>query len=300
MGQLEEMQIFARVVEAGSITKAAEQLNIAKSAVSKRLAMLESRLGIKLINRTTRTSSITEAGLQYYQRSKLIIDEIEELNTQTTNTQKALQGTLNVAIPLSFGIEHLAPCFVKFMVEHPELNINVHLSDRKVDIVEQGIDVAFRIGELDNSSMQARKIAPIRHLLCANEEYLKTHGTPTKPEHLKDHKILRYNGTLNSGITFIDGKKEKSVVHMTAQITANNGDFLHTFACAGHGIIYIPSFICWKAIKSKEVVPILTNYQIPIIHLYAVYPQNRHLPQKVRLLIDHVIDCFGEYPYWDQ
>jgi DNA-binding transcriptional LysR family regulator len=167
MGQLEDMHIFLRVVETGSITKAAEQMNIAKSAVSKRLALLEHKLGIKLINRTTRMSSITEAGQHYYQRSKLILDEVDELNSQTSSSKRALEGTLNIAVPLSFGLSHLAPALDLFLKEHADLKLKINFSDQRIDIIEQGVDLAFRIGQLDNSSMQARKIAPIKHVLCA-------------------------------------------------------------------------------------------------------------------------------------
>ena len=255
MGQLEDMFIFLRVVEAGSITKAAEQLNIAKSAVSKRLASLEHKLGIKLINRTTRMSSITEAGQQYYQRSKLILDDVEELNSQTSSSKRALTGTLNIAVPLSFGLSHLAPALDLFIQQHTDLKLNINFSDQKIDIVEQGVDLAFRIGELDNSSLQARKIAPIKHVLCASPKYLREHGEPKTPDNLKQHKVLKYGGTDQGGFNFLTKEGKKQVIYIEPHFIANNGDFLKSLAESHHGISYLPTFIVWQSLATKTLVP---------------------------------------------
>jgi DNA-binding transcriptional LysR family regulator len=300
MGQLEDMQIFLRVVEAGSITKAAEQMNIAKSAVSKRLALLEHKLGVKLINRTTRMSSITEAGQLYYQRSKLILDEVEELNSQTSSSKRALEGTLNIAVPLSFGLSHLAAALDLFLQQHKDLKLNINFSDQKIDIVEQGVDLAFRIGQLDNSTLQARKIAPIKHVLCASPDYLKSHGEPKRPEDLKHHKILKYGSTDQSGLKFLAQDGTEQVVHLEPHFIANNGDFLKLLAESNHGITYLPTFIVWQSLATKTLVPVLQEYQMQTMYAYAVYPPNRHLPLKVRSLIDFLVQRFGDNPYWDQ
>jgi len=300
MGQLEDMTIFIRVVESGSITKAAEQMNIAKSAVSKRLALLEHKLGIKLINRTTRKSSITEAGQRYYQRSKLILDEVEELNCQTSSSNRALAGTLNIAVPLSFGLSHLAPALDLFLLQHSDLKLNINFSDQKIDIIEQGVDLAFRIGQLDNSSLQARKVAPIKHVLCASPEYLKKHGKPKTPDDLKQHKILKYGGTEQSGLKFITKAGKAQVVYIEPHFIANNGDFLKSMAESNHGISFLPTFIVWQSLAMKTLVPVLSEYQMPTMHAYAIYPPNRHLPLKIRSLIDFLVERFGDNPYWDQ
>jgi DNA-binding transcriptional LysR family regulator len=300
MGQLEEMHIFLRVVETGSITKAAEQMNIAKSAVSKRLFLLEQRLGIKLINRTTRKSSLTEAGQHYYQRSKLILDEVDELNSQTSSSKRALEGTLNIAVPLSFGLTHLAPALDLFLQQHTDLKLKINFSDQKIDIVEQGVDLAFRIGELDNSTLQARKIAPINHVLCASPEYLKLHGKPKTPDELKQHKILKYGSADQSGLKFLSQDGKEQVMHLEAHIIANNGDFLKSLAESSHGISYLPSFIVWQSLATQTLIPVLPTFKLPTMHAYAVYPANRHLPLKVRSLIDFLAERFGDNPYWDQ
>lgn len=299
MGQLENMHTFVRVVETGSITKAAEQMNIAKSAVSKRLSVLENNLGIKLINRTTRMSSITEAGQQYYQRSKLIIDEVQELDSQTSSDNRALEGLLNIALPLSFGLCHLAPALDEFLQLHPDLKLNINFSDQKIDIVEQGVDLAFRIGHLENSSLQARKIAPIKHVLCASAEYLNTHGNPKTLEDLKPHKFLKYGGNELSGLKFLGEDGNETTVHLEPNFTANNGDFLKSLAISNHGMTYLPTFIVWQSLKNGELVEVLPQYQLPAMFAYAVYPPNRHLPLKVRSLIDFLVDRFGDTPYWD-
>ena len=300
MGQLEDMHIFLRVVETGSITKAAEQMNVAKSAVSKRLALLEHKLGIKLINRTTRMSSITEAGQHYYQRSKLILDEVEELNSQTSSSKRALEGTLNIAVPLSFGLTHLAPALDLFLQQHTDLKLNINFSDQKIDIVEQGVDLAFRIGQLDSSSMQARKIAQINHVLCASSEYLKLHGTPKHPDDLKQHNMLKYASSDQSGMKLLSKEGKEHVVHIEPHFIANNGDFLKALAESNHGITYLPTFIVWQSLAKKSLVPVLQDYQLQSMHAYAIYPANRHLPLKVRSLIDFLVERFGDKPYWDQ
>jgi DNA-binding transcriptional LysR family regulator len=300
MGQFEDMYIFLRVVETGSITKAAEQMNIAKSAVSKRLSLLEQKLGIKLINRTTRKSSITESGQRYYQRSKLILDEVDELNSQISSSKRALEGTLNIAVPLSFGLTHLAPALDVFLQQHTDLKLNINFSDQKIDIVEQGVDLAFRIGQLDNSTLQARTIAPIKHVLCASPKYLKSHGEPKVPSDLKKHKIIKYGSADQSALKILSEDGEEHVVHLEPHFMANNGDFLKLLAESNHGITYLPTFIVWQSLATQTLVPVLQKYQTQTMHAYAVYPPNRHLPLKVRSLIDFLVERFGSNPYWDQ
>ncbi|MCG7588778.1 LysR family transcriptional regulator, partial [Photobacterium sp. OFAV2-7] len=203
MGQLEDMHVFIRVVETGSITKAAEQLNLAKSAVSKRLSELENRLNSKLINRTTRKSSLTEAGTLYYQQVKQILEEVDELNNRISSATQHLEGSLKLALPLSFGLSQLAPALDIYAKKYPNLKIETDFSDRKVDIVEEGFDLAFRIGHIEDSSFRARKIAPIKHVLCASPEYLEQHGTPASLEELKSHRFLKYGSTPQAGVNLL-------------------------------------------------------------------------------------------------
>lgn len=304
MGQLEDMTVFIRVVEAGSVTRAAEQLNMAKSAISKRLSELENRLGIKLITRTTRQSKITEAGQAYYQGCKLIIDEVEEMNCHVSSQVRSLQGTLKIAAPLSFGIHHLTPALDIFMQQHPELTLEVDFSDKQIDIVEQGVDLAFRITQpyrpiVDDSRLQARNIVPIKHILCASPGYLAQHGTPHTIADLKIHQFLKYQHTNNSGLILTDKHGKQHKLQLEAHFTANNGEVLKSLAESDHGIADLPTFITWQAIKNKTLVPIMPDYQLVELQAYALYPENRYLPLKVRHLIDFLIERFSHHPYWD-
>lgn len=300
MGQLEDMQIFVRVVEAGGIGLAAEQLSIAKSAVSRRLSDLETRLGVTLINRTTRTSNITEAGSLYYARAVKVIDDVAELNNMAADPQTSLQGILRLAAPLSFGLAHLAPALDSFVKEHTELTLNVDFSDRHIDLIEGGYDLAFRIGELGDSSLKARRISPIKMAMCASPDYLKQWGTPQIPDDLKHHQLLRYTLVDSRSWKLIDKQGKETIVPIEAKILANNGDFLSKMGIAGHGILISPTFIVWQALSVGDLVPVLPDYSIASSNAYAVYPKTRYLSQRARLLIDFLQERFGGTPYWDQ
>jgi len=300
MGQLEDMSVFVRVVDAGSISRAAEQLGLAKSAVSRRLADLETRLGVKLLNRTTRNSSLTEAGQSYYERAIKIIDDVIELNTLTTDANTALEGTINLAAPLSFGLSHLSRAIDLFIKQHPKLVININFSDRRVDLIEEGLDLAFRIGDLKDSSLIARKISPIKIILCASPEYLKQYGAPKIPGDLKNHRLLHYNVSGKSQWKLEDIHGTQHIVNVSSNLIANNGDFLKDMAIAGHGIVSSPTFISWKALAIGDLVPVLSDFKLPQVNAYAVYPHTRYLSHRTRELIDFLLDYFGENPYWDQ
>lgn len=300
MGQLESMHIFTKVVEAGGITKAAEQLNLAKSAVSKRLSELEQQLGIKLINRTTRTSSLTEAGQSYFIKCKLILEEVDDLNCHVSAIHQELNGTIKLAVPLTFGVMHLVPALDDFSKAHPKLKLDIDFSDRKVDLVEEGIDLAIRIGNLTSSTLQAKAIAPIHHVLCASPAYLAEHGNPSTPNALKSHQLLRYRQQPLSGVELRDNKNQAITVPMETHCIANNGDFLKAMAVSGHGIIFMPTFIVWEELAKGTLLPIMSDYHFNSVHAYALYPKTRYLPQKVRKLIDFLSDYFGSEPYWDK
>jgi len=300
MGQLEDMNMFIHVVNARGISRAADQMNLAKSAVSRRLVELETRLGVRLLNRTTRTSSLTEAGHIYYERAIKIIDDVAELNALTENNNIALEGTINLAAPLSFGLCHLSSAIDSFTKQHPQLTININFSDRQVDLVEEGMDLAFRIAALKDSNLIARKISPIRHVLCASPNYLEKQGTPKTPSDLKYHQLLHYNVSGSPTWKLTDKKREQHLINVSAHMFANNGDFLKDMAVAGHGIVMSPTFIAWKAISMGELVPILPDYEPPQLNAYAVYPQTRYLSQRTRVLIDFFVKRFGDNPYWDE
>lgn len=300
MGQLEDMAMFVRVVEAGSITKAAEQLNIAKSAVSRRLKELETRLGSQLISRTTRQSNLTQAGEQYYQKVHHILSEVDALNEETSGTPTRIEGTLKMTAPLSFGLMHLNDVIDEYANQHPELKFELDFSDRHTDLIEEGFELAIRIRELQDSSYQAKRLALIRYALCASPEYLERMGTPKTFDDLSEHEFLQYGMSKSSTIELIDEQGKKHQVAVIGKIKANNGDFLREMAVKGHGIAFLPTFITYQALISGELVPILQQYQLPTLNAYAVYPKNRFLSQRCRYLIDFIAERFGDNPYWDK
>ncbi len=300
MGQLEDIQVFIRVVESGGIGRAAEQLNIAKSAVSRRLSELEARLGCKLINRTTRSFSLTGVGKTYYERALKVADSVTEMNTEVANVGAALSGVLRIAVPQSFGLMHLTPAIDLFVKQHPEITIQIDFSDRHVDIVEEGFDVALRISGMKDSNFQARRLCPVHHVLAASPEYLQRKGSVTTISDLKHHQMLKYTGSSIALWSIIDANGKEHQLSLTKAMSANSGDFLKDMAIAGHGIVNLPTFLIWKALASGDLVRLLPDCSMTTIDAYAIYPMNRFLPKRARLFIDFLVERFGDNPYWDQ
>lgn len=298
MGQLEDIQVFVRVVEAGGVGKAAEQLHLAKSAVSRRLADLEARLKTKLIHRTTRSSSLTEAGRLYYQRALGLLDAVAEMNQLAEAESGELEGCLRLALPLSFGLEHLSPLLDEFARQHPKLQLHMDFSDREVALVEEGFDLAFRIADLKDTNLQARLITPIDFVLCASPDYLARFGEPKDVTELKAHQGLRYTAEQASTWPLVDAEGRTHLVHPDSRIQANNGHFLMQMAIAGHGLVLLPRFIAWQALQNGELQAILTHYTIPTMGAYALYPQNRFVSQKARSLIDFLVARLGQGSEW--
>jgi len=299
MGQLENMRIFVRIVEAGGVSKAADQLGMAKSGVSRCLVALENQLGVQLVNRTTRRISLTGVGREYYQAALKLIGDVSELDALTANAETSLQGHLRLAVPLSFGLCHLSAAIDVFIREHPGLTLHIDFSDRFVDLVELGVDLAIRISDLKDSSLRARRICPIRLKLCASPAYLKEYGTPQRPEDLRNHNILSYDTGSEATLKLRDGQGNERLVQTSAHMVANNGDFLRDMALAGHGIVMLPTFIAWQSLANGELVSVLESYVQDPLNAWAVYPQTRYLSHRARLFIDFLIDRFGDSPYWD-
>jgi len=300
MGQFEDMSTFTRIVEAGSISRAAEQLGLAKSAVSRRLTDLEARLEVQLIQRTTRKSSLTEAGQSYYRRALQILGDVSELNAITSSTKVVLKGDFKIAVPLSFGLHYLVSAITDFANLHPRLVIHTDFSDRQVDLIEDGVDLAVRIADLKESSHIARKLTPIRTLLCASPTYLDQRGRPKTPNDLVNHDILHYaTGSIAPWkITSPDGLT--SSIRLPTKMSANNGDFLKEAATASHGLAVLPSFMVWQDIENGRLEHVMADHEFPTLNAYAVYPETRHLSQKVRAFIDFLSDRFKGDPHWDK
>jgi DNA-binding transcriptional LysR family regulator len=301
MDRFEDMQTFVKVVEAGSITRAAERMNIAKSAVSRRIADLEERLGIQLFRRTTRRLNLTDTGRSFYERCVRILADLEEAELAVSREHATLRGRLRVAVPMSFGLMHLGPAIVDFMCAHPEVQFDLDFNDRQVDLLEEGFDVAIRIAELSDSSLIARRLAPVRHVVCASPDYLARRGTPREPADLEEHACLVYSNVADPGTwRYQDPDGEGGSVKVPIHLQASNGEFLRQASVAGLGVLMEPTFIPFGEIENGLLVPILTDYGWPVLNAYAVYPHTRHLSQRVRAFVDFLAERFSGVPYWDR
>jgi len=301
MNPFEELHVFAAVVETGSFTAAAERLDIAKSAVSRRVSALEERLGVQLLRRTTRKQNLTDAGRELYERSTRILSDLEEIESAVLQEHGEVRGLLRVALPLSFGVSQMCEPIARFGEEHARVRFDLDLNDRRIDLVEEGIDVAVRIGRLPDSSLVARKLFEVRTVICGSPAYFDKRGTPQTPEDLLNHDCLVY-GNLADPAKWVSTDKQgkRHRVDVPRAMTASSGDFLCAAAIQGMGITMQPTFIVGKAIASGELVPVLTSYQWPITPAYAVYPATRHLSTRVRKFIDALADYFaGDLP-WDK
>ncbi len=293
MNQLEEMKTFIRIVEAGSITKAAEQMNTVKSAISRRLSELESRLGINLLTRTTRSQTLTDSGEQFYKQCIRIIDDINEAESSLGNENTALSGRIKIAAPLSFGIAKLCPVLKQFHDLYPDIVFDIDFNDRRVELIDEGFDLAIRIANLTDSSLIARRLTTVKLIHCASPGYLQKHGRPLSPEDLLNgHIKLQYHAAPDNW-HFKDKHGKHYSIKLPKSMTTNNGDFDCQAAISGWGITYLPDFICSAAIEEGKLVPILSDYMDNNeIGVYAVYPQTRHLSQRVSRLISFLSEHF--------
>jgi DNA-binding transcriptional LysR family regulator len=300
MNELTQIKSFVALVESGSISKAAERMDIAVSAVSRRLKELESSLGVQLVQRTTRKMHITEAGEKFYRRCGRLLDDLEEAKHEASNTATALSGTLRIATPLSFGVAHLSPAIAAFMHLHPQIKIEMDMSDRRVDLVEEGLDLAIRVGALEDSSLMARKLASVRHVVCASPDFLNRHGIPRTPQDLSTLPALCYGNHSQPGTWHYHDKDGKpGQVKVPMRMRANNGDALVEAAIAGLGVLCEPSFIAHGSVERGVLTPLLTDYQWYSMNIFAVYPQTKHMPTRVRAFIDFLVASFGDTPYWE-
>ena len=301
MDKFEDLQAFVAVVEAGTFTAAADRLNLAKSAISRRVSGLEERLGVQLLRRTTRVLNLTDTGQSFYEHSSRILADLEEAEAAVQLEHGELRGTLRVALPLSFGVRHMCKPIAAFCHRHPRLKFDLDLNDRRIDLLEEGIDVAIRIAHLRDSSLIARKLFDVHTVVAASPHYLKTHGTPQSPEELVDHECLVYSNLPEPGRwAWTDEKGKKHVVEVKTAMRASSGDFLTNAAAHGLGIVIQPAFLASEAIRRGNLVPILANYEWPKSPAYAVYPPTRHLSYRVRAFIDFLVERFSGTLQWDR
>lgn len=300
MDKLGDMAAYVRVVEAKTYTAAAERLGWSKSVVSRRIAELEERLGARLLNRSTRRLSLTEAGAAFYERCVRILADVEETEAAVASLHAEPRGLLRVNAPMSFGMLHLAPAVAAFLERWPEVDVDLSLNDRFVDLIDEGYDLAVRIGTLADSALIARRLAPCRRVVCAAPSYLARHGEPQRPEDLARHDCFLYTNAPAAEQWKLTGRDgTEHVVRVGGRLRVNNGDVLRAIAEAGLGIIVLPTFIVAEAVAAGRLKVVLCDYRPAAATAYAVYPHNRYLSTKVRAFVDFLAGRFGPEPYWD-
>ncbi|WP_432697553.1 LysR family transcriptional regulator [Marinobacterium sp. YM272] len=300
MDRIDAMRAFVTVAGEGSFTRAAERLEMSPQLVSKYVSQLEQHLGTRLLNRTTRRVHLTEAGTRYWQGAQQILDEIDDMENQLGDMHESAQGRLRVSAPVSFAARHVAPLLSEFQKHNPGVSIDLQLNDRKVDIVEEGFDVALRIGHLRSSSLIAKRIAPVRLVTVASPAYLKEHGVPTTLEELSEHRYLRYSYVENDATLPMHRWLREKGNSPKGEIACNNGDVLVQAAIEGAGIAVQPTFIAGPAIKVGKLQVLLKEYEPEPMGLYAVYAHRQLMASKVRHFIDFLDGYYGEVPYWDK
>jgi DNA-binding transcriptional LysR family regulator len=280
------MRIYVAVVDGGSLAAAADKLDISRAMVSKQIQKLEEHLGTRLLNRTTRRLSLTESGREFYERSIQIVSDVEEAEQVAAQMNRTPQGVLRVTIPLSYGQHRLATIIGDYTQAYPKVQLDISLSDRKMDLVEDGFDLAVRIGAMPQSDLIARKIGGVRSVVCASPAYVARHGAPQTPEELQRHACLGYTLT-GSGTDWrfetLDGPL---VVPISGPIRADNGDIIRLAALSGAGILFQPHFIVGDDLATGRLVQLLPGWQSAELGVYAVYPSRKHLSAKVRTFVD--------------
>lgn len=301
MDSLTDIAVFVQVVNSGSFTNAAARLSLSKSVVSKYVTRLEERLGVRLLNRTTRRLSLTEAGRTFYERSERGLQEISEAETEVSRLQDKPRGKLRINAPMSFGVLHVAPAIPEFLQRYPELSVDITFDDRKIDVIEGGFDVSVRISELADSSLVARRLGPCRHVVVASPAYLERYGVPGTPGELERHNVVtyQYQESAHEWEFRLPGTKPM-FVRVNGSVQMNNSLALREALLNGAGITRIPTFVVGSDIQAGRLQPILSNYALPEVSICAVFAQRRHLSPKIRAFVDFMAERITDKPCWDQ
>lgn len=296
------MQVFARVATLGSLSAAARSLGMSPTMATKHIAAIEERLGVKILHRTTRRLTLTEAGRRYLDTAERILVDVQEAEAAASADRMEVRGTLRLNVPVSFGVREIAPLLPSFAESHPSLVVELGLNDRAVDLIEEGWDLAIRIGRLSGSTMIARRLAPCRTVVCASPVYLKRNGTPNFVAELPNHNCLGYTlSEIVGADRWSFGAEGTVTVPVSGTLRANNGDALVAAALAGQGLIYQPTFLVRAELQSGELVPVpLDHPTIELPGVFAAFPSDRRPPAKVRAFIDFLVQCFGSIPPWDR
>lgn len=298
MNRLDDFEVFAKIVSLGSMSAAARDLGLSPAVVSKRMQRLEKHLGTRLLNRTTRQISLTESGEGFYERVVAILAGIEEAETFVARRSSVAKGVLKVSAPTSFGRMHIAPHLVKFMRANPELNINLELSDTFVDIISGGFDLAIRIGELPDSTLVARKLAPVQRVLCATPRYLEKMGMPATLDDLDRHFLISPH---QSEPWRMEGDEGQVIYRPDSPLQTNSSEVVRETVIAGLGIALRSTWDISEELKTGQLKRVLHRYSSSKgLGIYAVYPSRSYLPAKIRLFVDYLAELFGPTPYWDK
>ncbi len=299
MDKLDAMNAFAKVVAAGSYAEAARRLGLTRSAVSKAVMELEQLLGARLLDRTTRRVTPTEAGRAYYERCVSILADVEETEIQISRLHDAPRGVLKINAPMSFGTRYLGAAIADFTGRYPELKIELILNDRIIDPLEEGVDVTVRIGVLTDSSLIARRLAPARLVLAASPHYLAQAGTPETPEDLAHHRCLTYGHMAATQRWTLTREGAAITAPVNSRLCSNNGDVLREAALSGNGITNLPTFLIGPDIAAGRLQVVLAAWPPAPLGIYALYAPNRYLAAKTRVFIDFLSGRFGDAPDWD-
>lgn len=295
MDRLTEMEAFATVVDQGGFTDAAKKMGISKSAVSKHVSALEARLGARLLNRTTRRVSPTEIGLAYYDRARRVLNDAGEADALVTSMQSDPSGLLRISVATDFGVNHLSPVLGDFLSEFPDITVNMVLNNRYVELISEGFDMAIRIGELEDSTLRARKLTETTKMMVGSPAYFQKYGRPQKIDDLNEHKLLHYGNQSNSAVWKLTAPSgEKRQVRTAGWLTVNDGQSLLNAAVSGLGIAYLPSFLYSDALEQGLIEEAIPGLPQETQGIYAVYPPGRFTQPKVRAFIDFLVNTFAE------
>ena len=299
MDRLGAIQVFAQVVESGSFAKAAERLGLSTSAASRHVAELESHLQTRLLNRTTRKVSLTETGRAFYERSVQLLADLAEAEQEAARAAVEPRGTVRLTTSVNFGVRHVAPAIAEFLSEHAGVRFDVSLSDRTVDLVEEGFDLAIRIGSPGADNLVARKLGETRLVPCASPAYLARRGAPREPEDLARHNCFTYEYAAQRNLwRFRDRAGGERHARVSGTLHANNDDLLAAAALRGVGIVFAPAFVVGDDVRAGRLVPLLQEFEPAPLAIYAVYPSRKHLSAKVRRFVEFLLVRFAQAQDW--
>ena len=299
MDRFQAFRVFSQVVESGSFSAAAERLGLSATAASRYVAELEAHLQTRLLNRTTRRVSLTESGRAFYERAVQLLADLDEAEQEAQRAAVVPRGTIRLTTSVNFGVRHVAPAIAAFLARHAAVRFDVSLSDRFVDLVEEGFDLGVRIGAPGPGNLVARKLGETRLVPCAAPAYLEKHGAPQVPEDLARHNCFTYEYVAPRSLwRFHDASGAEHAVRVSGSLHSNNGDLLSEVAAQGIGIVFEPAFIVGPEVRAGRLVPLLQDFVAPPSPIYAVYPSRKHLSAKVRLFVEFLIERFAQAQDW--